>query len=279
MSHSPLGVGSLLLIAVLTPPAAAQARPTSEHSYPIPETLSSPIQELPLWAEASVAVAADGELNPAVWGSETGRIREILTTPADNPIYYNDKIVAYQGVQGQPEEPGCRNVGTTFFDYPDPPRRATLDDAITNSEVAVLGRVTNKAYGFSGGEPGQLLQIEPVRSYGHPLSQPRYYFFVPVGRFTVGGVKICKTDDRYAKPPDIGDKVFLFVGMPEDTPGVFFRIYSAGDIIPVAPGGSLRLPRHYAADEPGAALRASPLRSESDLLARIQAMRGNGAPR
>jgi hypothetical protein len=119
----------------------------------------------------------------------------------------------------------------------------------------------------------------PVRSYGHPLSQPRYYFFVPVGRFTIGGVTICKNDDRYAKPPDIGDKVFLFVGMPEDTPGVFFRIYSAGDVIPVAPGGSLRLPRQYAADEPGAALRASPLRSESDLLARLQAMRGNGAPR
>jgi hypothetical protein len=121
MAHPPIGVGSLLLIALLTPPPVAQARPGSERSYPIPKTLSLPVQELPIWAEASVAVSADGEPNPAVWGSETARIREILTTPADNPIYYNGKIVAYQGVQGQPSEPGCRNVGTTHFDYPNPP--------------------------------------------------------------------------------------------------------------------------------------------------------------
>jgi hypothetical protein len=138
--------------------------------------------------------------------------------------------------------------------------------------VAVLGRVTNRAYGFAAGEPGQLIQIEPVRSYGHPLSQPRYYFFVPIGRFTVAGVTICKTDDRYAEPPAIGDKVFLFVGKPEDTLGVFFFIYGAGDAIPVAPDGALRLPRQYAAGEQGATLRASALRSESDLLARIAAV-------
>jgi hypothetical protein len=275
MTRSPVAV-SLLLIALLIAPAVVQARPGSEHSYPIPKTLSLPIQELPIWAEASVAVAADGEPNPAVWGSETARIREILATAADSPIYHDARIVGYRE---HPSAPGCHHVGTTHFDFPDSPRRGTLDEAISSSEVAVLGRVTNRAYGFSGGEPGQLLQIEPVRSYGQPLSQPRYYFFVPVGRFTVAGVTICKTDERYAKPPDIGDKVFLFVAKTEDSPGVFFPIYDAGDVVPVAPDGSLRLPGRYAAGEQGVTLRASVPRSESDLLARIQAMRGEGAPR
>jgi hypothetical protein len=256
-------------------PAAAQTRPSSEHPYPMPKTLSLPHQALPIWAEASVAVSADGEPNPAVWGSETGRIHEILTTPADNPIYFNGKIVRYQNEQSAP---GCRDVGTTYFDYPDPPRRGTLDDAITDSRVALLGRVTDKAYGFSSGQPGQLLQIEPVRSYGHQLSHNRYYFFVPIGRFTVGGVTICKTDERYAEPPDIGGEVFLFVSKPEDTRGVFFFVYNAGDIVPVEADGSLRLPPQYAAEHGGASRAAAP-RTRAELLARIQNLRSNGAPR
>ncbi|HXO41571.1 MAG TPA: hypothetical protein VN999_08995 [Thermoanaerobaculia bacterium] len=246
----------------------------------MPKTLSLPHQALPIWAEASVAVSADGEPNPTVWGQEPTRIHEILTTPADDPIYFNGKIVRYQNEQSAP---GCRDVGTTYFDYPEPPRRGTVDEAIADSAVAVLGRVTDKAYGFSSGQPGQLFQIEPVRSYGYPLTQARYYFFVPVGRFTVGGVTICKTDERYAEPPDVGSEVFLFVGKPEDTTGVYFFVYSAGDVVPVDPDGSLRLPPQYTANEQqGTAPRASALRTRSDLLARIQALRANwrlgGAP-
>jgi hypothetical protein len=279
MAHPPLTVGALLLVAALADPAVAQMRPSSEHSYPIPTILSLHYQDvLPIWAEASIAVSANGKPNPAVFGSAAaGRIHEIMTTPADNAIYFNGKIVGYQS---EPSAPGCRDVGTTYFDYPEPPPRGTLDDAITSSDVAVLGRVTAKAYGFSTGDPGQLFQIEPVRSYGYPLTQARYYFFVPIGRFTVGGVTICKTDERYAEPPDIGGEVFLFVFKPEDTSGTFFFIYNAGDIVPVDPDGSLRLPRQYAADEQqGAAPRAAALRTRSDLLARIQTLRANGAPR
>jgi hypothetical protein len=50
--------------------------------------------------------------------------------------------------------------------------------------------------------PGQLLQVEPVVSFGSRLTQPRYYFFVPVGRFNVGDAELCKTDSRYAEPPE-----------------------------------------------------------------------------
>jgi hypothetical protein len=276
MARHHTSAGALLLIAVLTAPAVAQAPPSSDHSYPMPKVLFLPPPAHPVWAEASAAVSADGEPNPAVWGSEPTRIREILTTPADNPIYFNDKLVGYRDKQSAP---GCRDVGTTYFDYPEPPPRGTLDDAITNSEVAVLGRVTDRAYGFSSGQPGQLLQIKPVRSYGYPLSQARYYFFVPIGRFTVAGVTICKTDERYAEPPDIGGEVFLFVGKPQDTAGVFFFVYDAGDIVPVEANGALRLPPQYAVNEQGVASRASAVRTESDLLARIQALRAKGAPR
>lgn len=226
---------------------------------------------LPIWAEASVVLTEDGVPNPAVWGDDTGRIREILETPADGPIYYNGKIVGYSGVPNP--QPGCRNVGQTYVDYVEPPPRATLEDAVTHSQVALLGRVTDRAYGFSGGAPGQLLQIEPVRSFGHALSQARYYFFVPIGRFSIGGVTICTTDWRYAEPPDIGGEVFLFVFDPVDPAGVLLHVMDAGDIVPVNPDGSLRLPRQYAADEQDATRRASTPRTKSGLLARLQAWR------
>jgi hypothetical protein len=120
MAHPPLTVGALLLVAALADPAVAQMRPSSEHSYPIPTILSLPYQDvLPIWAEASIAVSANGEPNPAVFGSAAaGRIHEIMTTPADNAIYFNGKIVGYQS---EPSAPGCRDVGTTYFDYPEPP--------------------------------------------------------------------------------------------------------------------------------------------------------------
>lgn len=90
---------------------------------------------------------------------------------------------------------------------------------------------------------------------------------------------ICKTDERYAEPPEIGAEVFLFVFKPEDTSGVFFKVFDAGDIVPVQPDGSLRLPPQYAANEQGTDSRTSALRTKSDLLARIQTLRAKGAPR
>jgi hypothetical protein len=257
-------------MAALTTPLLGQTRQSSERSYPMPKTLTLNHGTLPTWAEASVVLLENGEPNPAVWGDRTARIREILEEPADDPIYYNGKIIAYSG---SPSAPGCRDVGISYYDIADPLPRATLEDAVTHSEVALLGRVTDKAYGFYGSDPGQLLQIEPIRSYGYTLSKPRYYFFVPIGRFRIDGVEICKTDQRYAEPPAIGGEVFLFEQRPADRSGVLLEVLDPGDVVPVDPGGSLRLPRQYAVSDEAATRRASAARTKSDLLAQIQNLR------
>src|SRR6202035_319967 len=102
MTDLPLAARSLLLIVALAALAAAPMTPESERSYPMPKMLYLYQQTLPVWAEASVAVSAQGELNPAVWGSETARMHEILTTPADNPIYFNGKLVGYRDKPSAP---------------------------------------------------------------------------------------------------------------------------------------------------------------------------------
>jgi hypothetical protein len=274
MTRSPIVPAALLVAAMLAAPASAQARQATPHSYPIPETLTLAGATVPTWVAASVALTASGELNAAAFGGETARIREILDTPSDQPVYFNGKIVSYQD---RPSMEGCRPVGASFFDYPNPPRRGSLNDAIADSKVALFGRITGKAYGFYAGDPGQLFQVEPLRSYGQALTKARYYFFIPIGRFQFGGIEICKTDERYAQPPQVGGEVFLFVGAPADREDVLFHVLDPGDVVVVEPDGTLRLPRQYTAGEEGAAKRSSSTPTSSELLARMDAARAKAA--
>jgi hypothetical protein len=271
MTRSLITPGALLVVAMLTAPASAQK---TRHAYPIPETLTLAGATVPTWVAASVALTPSGELNAAAFGGVTRRIREILDTPSDEAVYLNGKVVGYQDRSSME---GCRPVGAGFFDYPEPPRRGSLDDAIADSKVALLGRITGKAYGFYASEPGQLFQVEPLRSYGQALTQARYYFFIPIGRFQFGGIEICKTDERYAQPPQVGGEVFLFVGAPADREGVLLDVLDPGDIVVVEPDGSLRLPRQYTAGQEGVAKRSSSTPTSSELLARMDAARAKGA--
>jgi hypothetical protein len=257
MTRCSIAAGSLLLLFIATSaaPGFAQARSGGERSYPIPKTLTLRDATQPIWIDASVAVTENGEPNPAVWGEYTGLIREYLEKPAGG---------------------GCKAVGPAYTATPYPPPRATLQDAVRHSEVALLGRVTDKAYGFYGHDPGQLLQIAPVLSYGYPLSQPRYYFFVPIARFRVGEIELCKTDPRYAEPPDVGDEVFLFVQRPADTTGVLLHVLNPGDVVPVGAAESLRLPRQYAEGDEKAAPRAAAALTKAALLAQIETVRAKG---
>src|SRR5260370_5766406 len=103
MTELTLAARSLLLIAALAARTAAPVTAESARSYPMPKMLYLYQQTLPVWAEASVAISPEGELNPAVCGSGTARVHEILTTPAHNPIYFNAHLVAYRD---QPSQPG-----------------------------------------------------------------------------------------------------------------------------------------------------------------------------
>jgi hypothetical protein len=217
----------------------------------MPKTLTLNHAALPIWIDASVAITEKGEPNRAVWGEYTGRITELLQKPASG---------------------GCLDVGPAFEETPLPPPRAKLDDAVTHSDVALLGLVTDKAYGFYSGVPGQLLQIEPERSYGLRLDKARYYFFIPIAQLQIGGVELCKTDPRYAEPPEVGGEVFLFVLPPADPTGTLLHVLDPGDVVPVAAGGALRLPAQYAGQEKSAAAA----QTKADLLTALQAKRGKG---
>jgi hypothetical protein len=208
--------------------------------------------QLPIWVDASVAIGPDRSPNHAVFGPETGLISEFLEKTPDGK---------------------CHQVGEMYVDSAFRAPRATLEEALTHSEVALLGRVTARAFGFYDLMPGQLLQVEPVMSFGSRLTEPRYYFFVPVGRFKVGDAELCKTDTRYPEPPDIGDEVFLFVDKPADLTGTLFHIHTAGDIVPVGAHGVLRFPHQYTDDPKGTRLGRFSATTKSDLIGNLLATR------
>lgn len=91
--------------------------------------------------------------------------------------------------------------------------------------------------------PGELLRVRTISAL-KGLEQPllQYYIFIPVAEFSVAGVHFCKTDDRYASPPQIGDRVFVF-GQRDFTSEDYVNTLGAAGHIRALSDGSLLLPK------------------------------------
>jgi hypothetical protein len=221
-----------------------------------PLTLTLPHCTLPSWVDARIAIDAQGQPDTRYFGKDH-RIADILA--------------------GQTEG-GCHAVGPWFVDVPAPPPRGSLQQAIANSEAAVLGRVTGKSYGFYGSVPGQMLQIRPERVMGAKLTKKTYYYFVPVATFTLGSTTICKTDWRYAAPAEVGQEVFIFAKVPIDHDGVLLNVLGPGDVVNVSSTGELQLPKQYQPARSGAhttlAATVEPVSTRGALLNELLRVRG-----
>jgi hypothetical protein len=124
--------------------------------------------------------------------------------------------------------------------------RTTLQSAVTSAEVALLARVTGRAYGFKSGEGGQLLRLQPERIFKDSFRrQPEYYLFFPVGNFRVGNKAFCKRDDSYPTPPEVGEEVLVFVLKSFRMDEQYLDIVDGGGIITIKKDGSFSLPPSY----------------------------------
>jgi hypothetical protein len=252
-------VGSSLLVAALLSAASlAQPAHSAERPLPMPKTLTLDYAQTPIWVDASVALTESGAPNPVYFGDEAPQVAALIAKTGSGE---------------------CREVGPKFEDAPFPPRRGSLDEAVGDSQVALFGRIVDKAFGFYSDVPAELLQVEPIHSFGLKLAQPRYYFSVPIARFRIGGTEVCKTDPRFAEPPEVGDEVFLFVPRPEGSPAILLPVIDPGDIVPVNHDGSLRLPPQYADHEAGGKRSAPAMRHKAELLAKITAVKAKGTHR
>jgi hypothetical protein len=199
----------------------------------IPEALYIPEAEstYPAWVAADRALTPSGEVDPS------------LFSPADQSIISRYlKLPAHEGCirLGQEEEPEGVRVG------PKAAVRQNLASTVKSAGWVFSAKVTARAPGFSGSTPGTLLEIVPEETFKGPRDQDGvYYIFVPVGTFSVNGIRICKTDQRYAILPDVGERTFLFIDLFWRNKGRF--LWTGGDsgIVTINTKGSVSLPQRY----------------------------------
>ncbi|HEY0783682.1 MAG TPA: hypothetical protein VGE98_14575 [Thermoanaerobaculia bacterium] len=204
----------------------------------------------PVWIDARNLLGADGKPDGRNYrdARDLRSLTQLLQTPPDD---------------------GCVAVKEVFLSVAEPPKRATIEEAVAGAELVLLGTVKGTAYGFSGTVPGQLLRIVPdqlLAGQAHTVSA--YYAFVPVGTFLVGRTKVCKTDARYPEPPLPGEQVVLFVprlGDP-DSSEPFLDLFDDGGIVTIHSDAGVDLPARYKEPESG-----PPVRTKAELLARIRA--------
>lgn len=184
---------SLLAIALLgCTLASADAVPPD--TSPMPQTLSRPSfdQPYPLFVAASATVNANGQLESSNFGGSALRDVSILLEKAS-------------------QSSGCYTYGAVKDAVALGEDRSDFRRALRASPVAFMAEVTGAQAGFEYGIPGQLLRLRVEEVLRGQALLAEYYYFVPVARFRVGAYEICKTDERFADPPAVGDRVLMML--------------------------------------------------------------------
>jgi hypothetical protein len=186
---------SIFVIAVLVV-AAARALPTMAGDG-IPNVLTTQLPSIdktyPTWVSAAAAVRPDGSLDPGLFHPVLWeRLHNLLVEPRD-PVR------------------GCFPAGEVFRSWVAPPDISSLEATFRSSERVLRGRVVDREFGFDRGIPGQLLKVEVLETLKGSNDLSAYFFFVPVGTFQAGKIKICKSDYRFPTVPVVGDEVVLLI--------------------------------------------------------------------
>ena len=188
-------------------------------------------------------VAADRVLTPS------GEIDPVLFSPSERSII--NRYLQH------PQREGCIQLGAEEIEETTigsrEPSRQNLASMARTADWLFSAIVKARAPGFSSSTPGTLLEIAPEETFKGPRNRGGlHYIFMPVGTFTLDGTKICKTDERYAALPEVGDRVFLFIDLFWRNKGPF--LWAGGDSgIVTIKEGSLSLPKRYRNTEPSLA--------------------------
>ena len=150
-------------------------------------------QTYPTWVSAAAAVRPDGSLDPGLFHPAWwDTLKSLLAAPTD------------------PVE-GCIPAGEVFWSWMAPPDVSSFEAIYRSSQRVLRGRIVGREFGFDRGTPGQLFEAEVLEVYKGGQNLATYYFFVPVGSFEAGKIKICKRDSRYSTVPAVGDEVVLMI--------------------------------------------------------------------
>lgn len=195
---------------------------------PMPETFFADAEEQhPSWVSAGRVLTSTGEVDAS-----------LFPAPFSEQLRY---------VLNLPEKDGCLRLREVLISRIDPPVREDISQAVRTADVVILAQVTGLAPGFRLTEAGHLVRVRPaeVLKGQEKVTLDEYYFFFPVGSFTVGEKRICKIDERYPSLPEVGQEVLLFAFGPATRP--YLGIQDDGGIV-VLREDSLDVPERYKSD-------------------------------
>jgi hypothetical protein len=181
----------------------------------------------PSFVSADAVLAANGTIDETLFSPEAiDSIRSLLAT-------------APQG--------DCIRVENYYESYVNPPVRSSIGAAARSSHLILLGTVVEKTFGFSGFTPGQLLHIRPDQAIKGTTKEDLYFVFLPIGNFSVGAARICKTDTRYATPPEVGEQILALIPKlwNSEQSGAFLNTFDEAGVITIKDDETLSLPRRY----------------------------------
>lgn len=247
-------LAAVLLVAASATETDARGR-RQDRVGDIPPVLFTTLQKFdpsyPTFVSAEAAIDEKGLVDPTLFHPSTAKTIQSLFTEE----WLLD---------------GCYHYGEVYDDELLLPDRSTLPLAVKHSPVVLLGRVTERQYGFQGSIAGQLLEIEPEETLKGSAPLKRYFVFLPVGVFEAGPYRICKTDVRFPSPPARGDRLLLMVPRPlEDEREPFLDIATAEGVVVLQADGKADLPRAF--EEQG---KAAEVRRVGDVLAIARSVAG-----
>ncbi|MBV8199874.1 MAG: hypothetical protein JOZ15_04545 [Acidobacteria bacterium] len=218
-----------LLATVAGPLIPVATSASGGKGEPIPEVLMDPPLPTPYWVSASAVLLPDGTLDSKRFHPAVARqIRDLLS---------------------QPEVNGCIHLGTVWEDYIDPQDRSSLEAAAASAELIFTARVVGATPGFAAEVPGTLLAVRPTEWIKGDQRAAQYFVFFPIGDVSVGSKRICKTDNRYAALPRLGDEVLVFTQRSFNPANPIIHVKNPGDLVTLR-GDEVLLPRQYRADRP-----------------------------
>jgi hypothetical protein len=257
------GLAILCVMAILPIAQRVDAQPTTVPSATPQDIGAAPghlpkvhyvpnrMASYPLWIEKSMLLNPDRSVN--------------------TDLVHPSVVAVIKALRRTPAEAGCVRVRAEPEDSIGVPPRGSIEEGTRNSRLVVLGEVTERAYGFKAYVPGQLLRVVPEETLkGVPRDVPAYFAFVPVGNFHLGVMPLCKTDDLFADPPQVGDEVLLFVPAgpdpDEDEREPFLELEDDKGLVTVRSDGTVSLPRAWRREEDST---PSPF-TRDDLLERVR---------
>lgn len=194
-------------------------------------SLTTQDRTYPTWVSAEAAVDADGNLTEELFHPHAVRALEDLLTTS-------------------PREDGCLQLGNVYESIVNPPDRSSLAKATRGSDLVLLATVVSREYGFHFSEAGQLIAVRVDEVLRGEAERGEYFLFLPVGHFEAGPYSICKTDSRYAAPPDIGDEVVLLLPEVENPSEPYLDLVWGTSLVVIEESGRVRVPRAFELEKP-----------------------------